>query len=145
MYANFLKKKKVALEGGEIEVTQLSGLERYDFIDYCTSLSRPEIPVMPSEDASREEKEAYLEECQKVAKQFERLTFICRARLVAYGCKAEPNTDIEERHQSVMASFTDEQVKKLHDEIALFSGIPIQSADENAEQEEQGEPVDPKA
>ena len=145
---NFLKTKEVLLGDEKVNITQLSGLERFDFLDYCTDLPKPEQPEPPGENATQLEKEKYLEEMSKNIKQWQRINFMGQSRLVAYGYKeSDEDKDLDERHQQIMSSMTPDQVKLLHDEIAKFSGIPlpepVEDTDEN-EPEETQEPADPK-
>lgn len=146
----FLKTQNVTVDGEEIVITQISGLDRFDFLDYCTDLPKPENPLKPAEDASEQEKEKYLDEMSKNIKQWQRVNFIGQSRLVAYGYK-EPSEDLEERHNQIMRTMTPDQVKYLHDEIAKFSGIPLpepvvetESDESDVNSEEAPEPVDPK-
>ncbi|MDN3696792.1 hypothetical protein QWY97_05430 [Vibrio cortegadensis] len=148
----FLKKKSIPFEGDNIEITQLSGLERFDFLDYCSDLEKPTQPKQPAEDATEQEFEQYYEAMEKCLKKWSRVNFIGQSRLVAYGYQIS-DIELEERHQMVMSSMTPELVKLLHDEIAVFSGIPLpKEAEETSEpdhadaeqSEEQLEPVDPK-
>lgn len=148
----FLKTKEVEMDGEKITITQLSGLDRFEFLDYCTDLTKPQQPVRPADDASQQEQDAFLEDMGKCLKQWGRVNFIGQARLVAYGYMVEDEeSELDDRHQTIMASMTPEQVKFLHDEIATFSGIPLpepvdENTDTSTEQptEEQTEPVDPK-
>ena len=151
----FLKSKEVDLDEHKIIITQLSGLERYDYLDYLTDLPRPDEPVKPAEDASEKENENYLHELSSLQKKWNKLLFIASSRLVAYGCKhgVFEIEDLEERHQFVMANLSDEQVRQLHVKIAEMSGIPIHQfteeesaeTDENpTETKDSSEPVDPK-
>lgn len=141
---NFLKTKEVPLDGEKVIITQLSGLERFDFLDYCTDLPKPEQPEPPGENATQLEKEKYLEEMSKNIKQWQRINFIGQSRLVAYGYKGEED-NLEEHHKQIMGSMTPDQVKLLHDEIAKFSGIPLPEPVEDKDAtEEPQEPADPK-
>lgn len=144
----FLKKKDVPVGDQSVTLTQLSGLERYDFIEYVATLTKPKMPVQPPEDASISEKDAYLNNIEKVLNAFKKLTFIAQSRLVAYSCK-ELGDDLESRHQFVMDNFMPDQVKLLHDEVAVFSGIPLSQEPEDGAANESSdsakEPVDPKA
>lgn len=144
----FLKKKDVSVGDQSVTLTQLSGLERYDFIEYVATLPKPTMPVQPQEDAPISEKDAYLNNIEKVLNAFKKLTFIAQSRLVAYGCK-EFGNDIDCRHQFVMNNFMPDQVKFLHDEVAIFSGIPLNQEPEDGAADDSTnvpkEPVDPKA
>lgn len=142
---SFLKTKTVDVEGDQVTITQLSGLDRFDFLDYCSDLPKPENPAKPSEEATEQEKEKYLEEMSNNIKQWQRVNFIGQSRLVAYGY-LDAGEDLESRHQQIMTSMTPGQVKLLHDEIAKFSGIPLpEPVEDNAEStDEPTEPVDPK-
>ncbi|BBM66356.1 hypothetical protein VA249_30020 [Vibrio alfacsensis] len=144
----FLKTQTVELDGEQLTITQLSGLERFDFLDYCTDLPKPEQPAKPDEFSSEQEKEKYLEEMSKNIKQWQRINFMGQSRLVAYGYK-DSGDDLEDRHQQIMGSMTPDQVKFLHDEIAKFSGIPLpepvdETTGSDSESEEAQEPADPK-
>ncbi|CAK2034302.1 Phage protein [Vibrio crassostreae] len=143
----FLKTKEVPFDGENIAITQLSGLERFDFLDYCSDLPKPETPVRPAEEASEQEHQQFYESMSSVAKKWERLSFMGQSRLVAYGCQFDID-DLEERHQFIMSSMIPDQVKTLHDEIAKFSGIPLPEPDEDTENsdkpEQELEPADPK-
>ncbi len=144
----FLKTKEVQLGSETVVVTQLSGLERFDFLDYCTEIPKPEEIERPADDATEQEKEQYLLAMGHFISKWERVNFTGQSRLVAYGCKSL-NGDIDERHQIVMNSMSIEQVKTLHDEIAKFSGIPLPKPSDNTEEseepEKQKEHADPKA
>lgn len=145
---NFLETKVIPLNGKDVEISQLSGLERFDFLDYCSDIPRPKTPLKPDENAMPEEQEQYIEDMERNLKNWARVNFIGQSRLVAYGYKAL-DEDLEKRHQIIMASMTPEQVKFLHDEVAKFSGIPLPEPVEdtdkpNSESEETQEPVDPK-
>lgn len=151
MADNYLKSKTVPIGDQTVTLTQLSGLARFDFIEYLAELERPETPVRPADDAPIDEKETYLEQFEKVVHQYRKLTFIGQSRLVAYGLMV-PGEDIEQRHRYVMNNFTCEDVQTLHDEVAVFSGIPLNNTDESTQSsDEQGsddspqEPVGPKA
>ncbi|EMK3400818.1 hypothetical protein V8066_004520 [Vibrio parahaemolyticus] len=141
----FLKTQTVQLDGEDITITQLSGLDRYDFLDYCTDLPKPKQPIKPPEDASELDQETFMAEMEKCLKQWGRVNFVGQSRLVAYGYVAD-GEDLEERHQKIMSSMTPDQVKFLHDEIAKFSGIPLPEPEKETteSQEEPAEPVDPK-
>lgn len=150
MAQTFLESKTIPINGVDIEITQLSGLDRFNFMDYCTDLPKPKNPVKPAEDSPQEEFEAYLEEMDKNLKQWHRVNFMGQSRLVAYGYRNGVE-DLDERHNQIMSSMTPEQVKNLHDEIAKFSGIPLpepesQSNTETTSDEltEEQEPIDPK-
>lgn len=148
----FLKTKEITVDDESVTITQLSGLNRFDFLDYCSDLPKPAQPEKPSDDATEQDFERYLEAYEKCLKQWQRVNFTAQSRLVAYGY-LESGNDLEERHQLIMATMTPEQVKFMHDEIALFSGIPLPKEPEEAPEptnaesektEEQLEPVDPK-
>lgn len=144
---SFLKTKNVPFCDETIKITQLSGLERYDFLDYCSDLPKPDTPDKPAEDASDKELNQYYEAMSVVVKKWERLSFMGQSRLVAYGTKFDID-DLEERHQYIMSSMMPDQVKELHDEIAKFSGIPLpepeEEIEEPADSEKESEPADPK-
>ncbi|EPP5336588.1 phage minor tail protein domain-containing protein [Vibrio alginolyticus] len=155
--ATFLKQKTVPVGDDKVTLTQLSGLDRYDFMDFCSEQTFPESVEALSENASKEEKEAQLQKMEKVTRQWNRLNFIMQARLVAHGTNFDID-DIDERHQYVMSAMSKEQIKELHDEVAKLSGMSLPdetpSIEENAEpetpekdgeQEDDLEPVDPKA
>ncbi len=124
--ASFLKTKNIDVDGEQVTITQLSGLERFDFIDYCSDLPKPTPPEKPADDASEEEFNKYYEAMLIMAKKWERLSFIGHSRLVAYGTNLGID-DLEERHQYIMSSMMPDQVKSLHEEIAKFSGKAIQT------------------
>lgn len=148
MTASFLSKKSVPIGDGSVTVTQLSGLERYEYIEYTSNLEQPAMPVQPDDSASESEKQQYLDAMAKIINLFGKITFQARARLVAYGMKDLDMPNLDERHQFVMAHFTEEHINTLHDEVALFSGIPLPKAKDTAEEPEQTEhqegPIDPK-
>ncbi len=155
MSTSFLKTKTVPVGDRSVTIKQLCGLGRFDFMDFCSDQPFPEtIEVLP-EDASKEEKEAQLAKMDKVTRQWNRLNFVMQARLVAHGTHFDID-DIDERHQYVMTAMSKEQIKELHDEVAILSGMPLPDeapvSDENQpEQPEEDsdqkdlEPVDPKA
>ncbi|EHK9084579.1 hypothetical protein KCU26_001148 [Vibrio parahaemolyticus] len=153
MTVNFLESKTVPVNGVDVEITQLSGLERYNYMDYCTDLPEPVRPIQPAEDASENEKEKYLSELGKFAQKWQRLNFLAQARLVAYGYRNGVE-DIEERHNEIMSIMTPEIIADLYKNIASFSGIPLAedststeeetSTTESSEETTTQEPVDPK-
>ncbi|HCZ9045838.1 TPA: hypothetical protein O4G41_002337 [Vibrio alginolyticus] len=155
--ATFLKQKTVPVGDDKVTLTQLSGLDRYDFMDFCSEQAFPESVEALSEKASKEEKEAQLQKMEKVTRQWNRLNFIMQARLVAHGTNFDID-DIDERHQYVMSAMSKEQIKELHDEVAKLSGMSLpdetpsieedaepETPEKDGEQEDDFEPVDPKA
>ncbi|EOV8092610.1 phage minor tail protein G [Vibrio parahaemolyticus] len=155
--ATFLKQKTVPVGDDKVTLTQLSGLDRYDFMDFCSEQTFPESVEALSENASKEEKEAQLQKMEKVTRQWNRLNFIMQARLVAHGTNFDID-DIDERHQYVMTAMSKEQIKELHDEVAKLSGMSLpdetpsieedaepETPEKDGEQEDDFEPVDPKA
>ncbi|ELA8468252.1 hypothetical protein Q1G98_001723 [Vibrio alginolyticus] len=155
--ATFLKQKTVPVGDDKVTLTQLSGLDRYDFMDFCSEQAFPESVEALSEKASKEEKEAQLQKMEKVTRQWNRLNFIMQARLVAHGTNLDID-DIDERHQYVMSAMSKEQIKELHDEVAKLSGMSLpdetpsieedaepETPEKDGEQEDDLEPVDPKA
>ncbi|HHF3108963.1 TPA: phage minor tail protein G [Vibrio diabolicus] len=155
--ATFLKQKTVPVGDDKVTLTQLSGLDRYDFMDFCSEQIFPESVEALSENASKEEKEAQLQKMEKVTRQWNRLNFIMQARLVAHGTNFDID-DIDERHQYVMSAMSKEQIKELHDEVAKLSGMSLpdetpsieedaepETPEKDGEQEDDLEPVDPKA
>ena len=124
MTESFLQKKIVPIDGKEVEITQLSGLERFDFMDYCSNQEQPVKPIKPAAGATEEEQEKYLEELNKYTQKWYRISFVVSARLVAYGYRAGVES-IDERHNQIMSIMTPEQVTQMHDEIARFSGLPV--------------------
>lgn len=146
----FLKTKQVTLDDDiTITITQLSGLDRYDFMDYCTNLPKPNEIAPIAEDATPEERENYINAMASNLTQWQCVTFKARSRLVAYGYR-EGDDCLENRHRQVMESMTPEQIDILHNEIAAFSGIPLpepETLEESAvvSEQEAKEPVDPKA
>lgn len=144
----FLKTKTVDVDGETVTITQISGLERFEFLDYCTDLPKPAQVVKPAENATEQEKEKFLEEMSNNIKQWQRVNFMGQSRLVAYGYK-EAGDELEERHKMIMSSMTPEQVQLLHNEIAKFSGIPLpepvdETNESDSSSEEAQEPADPK-
>ncbi|EMB9233962.1 hypothetical protein U9608_001460 [Vibrio alginolyticus] len=155
--ATFLTQKTVPVGDDKVTLTQLSGLDRYDFMDFCSEQTFPESIEALSEKASKEEKEAQLQKMDKVTRQWNRLNFIMQARLVAHGTNFDID-DIDERHQYIMSAMSKEQIKELHDEVAKLSGMPLpdetpsseedvepETPEEDGEQEDDLDPVDPKA
>ncbi len=152
MSTSFLESKTIQVNGVDVVITQLSGLDRYNYMDYCSDLPEPERPIKPAEDASEEEQEKYLTALNKYAQKWQRLNFIAQARLVAYGYRNEVH-NIDDRHNEIMSIMTPEKIAELYKDIAAFSGIPL--AEDNTSTEEASttasseettaqEPVDPK-
>lgn len=127
----FLKTKTVPVDEISVTITQLSGLERLDFMDYCSEIPEPERPAKPDESASESEQDNYLVELNKYTKKWFRINFLVQARLVAYGYR-DGVEDIDERHKQIMSLMTPEQVETLHYEIASFSGLPAPAQEETA-------------
>ncbi|MCR9525484.1 hypothetical protein [Vibrio alginolyticus] len=154
--ATFLKQKTVPVGDCEVSITQLSGLDRLNYMDYCTEIPDPNRPKEPAEDASQEEKERYLLDLKKYSNAWLRINFMAQARLVAYAYRGDVD-DIDERHQQVMSMMTPPQVETLYFEIADFSGLstpkeldaiedPSDATTDSATTEEMTtqEPTDPK-
>ncbi|MGZ2333815.1 hypothetical protein ACXP2N_08155 [Vibrio alginolyticus] len=127
----FLKTKTVPVGDISVSIRQLSGLERLDFMDYCSSIDEPERPVNPGEQASEEEQDRYLSELNRYTQKWFRISFITQTRLVAYGYR-EGVEDINERQNQIIGMMTPEQVTILHNEIAKFSGLPVPSVESDA-------------
>lgn len=145
----YLKTKTVTINDSEVQISQLSGLARFDFLDYCSSKEHPNQPVNPGENATKEQVEQYELEMTRCYQKWQRLNFDCQARLVAYGMPTDE--DLDTRHKNVMSTMTPELVKQFHDEIAVFSGMPLPDAESEQPSEEEpdldvqsAEPVDPK-
>ncbi|HDU8571217.1 MULTISPECIES: phage minor tail protein G [Vibrio] len=152
MSTSFLESKTIQVNGVDVVITQLSGLDRYNYMDYCSDLPEPERPIKPAEDASEEEQEKYLIALGKYAQKWQRLNFIAQARLVAYGYRNEVH-NIDDRHNEIMSIMTPEKIAELYKDIAAFSGIPLAedntsteetSTTESSEETTTQEPVDPK-
>ncbi|EHK2883942.1 hypothetical protein J7H88_003563 [Vibrio parahaemolyticus] len=153
MSTSFLESKTIQVNGVDVAITQLSGLERYDYMDYCSDLPEPERPIKPAEGASEEEQEKYLKEMGKYVQKWQRLNFIAQARLVAYGYR-DGVESIDNRHNEIMSIMTPEKTAELYKAVAAFSGIPL--AEDNTSTEEEAptaessdatttqEPTDPK-
>lgn len=155
MSTSFLKTKTIPVGDRSVTIKQLCGLGRFDFMDFCSDQPFPEAIEELPEDASKEEKEALLVKIRKADRQWGRLNFVMQARLVAHGTHFDID-DIDERHQYVMTAMSKEQIKDLHDEVAMLSGMQMpddepasdenqpEQPEEDSEQEDL-EPVDPKA
>nr|WP_319556003.1 hypothetical protein [uncultured Vibrio sp.] len=153
MTTSFLESKTVPVNGVDVLITQLSGLDRYNYMDFCSDLPEPERPIQPAEGASEEEQEKYLLALGKYAQKWQRLNFIAQARLVAYGYRNDVH-NIDDRHNEIMSIMTPERIAELYQEIASFSGIPLPedststeeetSTAESSEETTTQEPVDPK-
>lgn len=141
----FIKKKVVDIDGEKVEISQLSGLDRFDYLDFVTDLPKPQKPVHPGDSATDEQLQQYYEEADKIMHQFSKLTFQAQSRLVAYGYRNQVES-IDERHHQVMATMTPEQVYRLNDEIAAFSGmLPAETDDAQPAEQEPEVLTDPKA
>ena len=153
MTTSFLESKTVQVNGVDVVITQLSGLDRYNYMDFCSDLPEPERPILPAEGASEEEQEKYLVALGKYAQKWQRLNFIAQARLVAYGYRNDVH-NIDDRHNEIMSIMTPEKIAELYQEIASFSGIPLPednnsteeetSTTESSEETTTQDPVDPK-
>ncbi|MFZ6039774.1 hypothetical protein ACOV11_04605 [Vibrio natriegens] len=153
MTLSFLKTKDVPFDDLNVNITQLSGLERLDYMDYCSEIPEPARPAKPEETASEAEQENYLIELNKYTQKWFRINFLVQARLVAYGYR-EGVQDIDERHNQIMSMMTPAQVGTLHHAIASFSGLPVpeteqdatttEGSDTSTEDTTTQEPVDPK-
>ncbi len=76
MTLSFLKTKDVPIDDLNVTITQLSGLERLDFMDYCSEIPEPDRPAKPEETASETEQENYLIELNKYTQKCSALTFL---------------------------------------------------------------------
>ncbi|ELB2927319.1 hypothetical protein QNE77_001953 [Vibrio alginolyticus] len=127
----FLKTKDVDVNGVMVTITQLSGLERLEFMDYCSEVEEPVRPIKPDENATELEQEKYFTELNKYTQKWFRINFLIRARLVAYGYRNNVE-NIEERFHEIISIMTPEQIEMLHYEIASFSGLPVPEKPETA-------------
>ncbi|EJI1395464.1 hypothetical protein NDL36_000437 [Vibrio parahaemolyticus] len=153
MTVSFLESKTIQVNGVDVVITQLSGLDRYNYMDFCSDLPEPDRPIKPELDASEDDKENYLKGMSKYVQKWQRLNFMAKARLVAYGYRNGVD-NIDDRHNEIMSIMTPEKVAELYKEIAAFSGIPLEdetSTSENTSSETTTtsdsttqEPTDPK-
>ncbi|EOX4451721.1 hypothetical protein ACK6XA_001662 [Vibrio alginolyticus] len=153
MTTSFLETKTIQVNGVDVVITQLSGLDRYNYMDYCSELPEPERPIKPREGASEEEQERYLHEMSKYVQKWQRLNFIAQSRLVAYGYR-DGVESIDNRHNEIMSIMTPEKIAELYKAVAAFSGIPLpedntsnehnNSGTESSEETVTQEPTDPK-
>lgn len=149
--SEFLKNKIVSVNGKDVEIKQISGLDRYDFSEYCAEQPKPaDISTIPelADNASKLERNEWVEKANGLSRKWSRFNFICQARLVAHGLVSDIE-DINERHQFALRSFSGDDIKMLHDEIAILSGmnLPDEDANQSDKQESQQEPkesTDPK-
>lgn len=123
----YLKTSLVSINGVEVSIRQISGLERFDFLDYTSTLVYPELLPEPDENAPQEERDEYVTTTYRHMREVAKTTFFGQSRLVAYGMVSNDSAalPIDERHQLVMNSFTKEDIKLLHDEIAKLSGMSL--------------------
>lgn len=145
----FLKKQTVDVDGQSVEITQLSGLDRFDFMEYCAEMPQPAKVEPLGENPSEAEREQYSIALSKSYRHWGRLSFVGHCRLIAYGYPGDTG-DIDQRHQEIMKMMSPEQAKALHDEIARFSGMPLPDDSDSPPSDEAGEetpsePIDPKA
>lgn len=140
----FLKTSLVPINGVDVSIRQISGLERFDFLDYVSTLEYPEQLSEPAENASTAELEQYMADMHRVMREISKTTFKGQARLVAYGINHDDVAalNIDERHQSVMSSFSVEDVKALHDAIAVLSGMPLPDQEQSDESASDSEPAE---
>jgi hypothetical protein len=137
MAFNFLKKKTVEVEGNELVIHQISGLDRFDYIEFSLQMGRPTLLNLDEVQKLSDEE---LKDYQDSLREWERFVFRCKARLVAYGTM-EPTENIEDKFVEVMQGFTTSHIDYLHDEIAELSGMVAPAKEKPEDQED---PADPK-
>ena len=131
---SFLVSKTIQVMDQKIEITELSGLERFDYLIWCSEQERPLHPEKGAPD------------CDVVKYIYNTQQYIHRinCRLAAYGCK-DIAEDIDSRFNLITQITSPEVAKKLHDEIAEISGLnPINKSEDNKENDSDKEPIDPK-
>jgi hypothetical protein len=138
MTFNFLKKKTVTIEGTDLEIHQISGLDRFDYIEFSLKQERPSLLDKESVQKLSDEE---LKDYQDSLREWDLFIFRCKARLVAYGTMA-PSENIEQKHIDVMTGLTTAHIDYLHNEIAELSGM-VEPAKKKASDQD-AEPVDPK-
>ncbi|MBE4585504.1 hypothetical protein BOO29_11075 [Vibrio navarrensis] len=123
----YLKKDTVPIDGHQISIRQLSGLERFEFLEYLSSTEMPETLNFSRDDTPTEERElAYQRALQDSLRAWQKFNHLGQSRLVAYGLvDDELSDDIEERHKQVRQWFSDSSIKALHDAIAILSGMEM--------------------
>lgn len=129
----YLKKDTVSIDGHDISIRQLSGLERFEYFEYLASMKMPETPIRPrGEMLTEEQEDAYQQALQANSVAWRKINFDGQSRLVAYGLvDDELSDDINERHKTVKGWFHDTTITQLHDAIAILSGMEM-----NVEKEE---------
>lgn len=127
MYADFLKKTEATIEGQAIELTQISGLDRYHFIEYLHEQSKLAELKKPSDEGNSEQ---YLIELEKYIREMDFINFKLSCRLIAYSTLRDVPPDereykIESQQLKIMSSFSSEQIKELSTIAAELSKIPM--------------------
>ncbi|HIF9551119.1 TPA: hypothetical protein ACX6S2_003443 [Photobacterium damselae] len=145
----YLKKSDVEINGKKIGIRQLSGLERFDFLDFVSMLEYPKKLQELDNNVTQDEMELYLVDMHNLMREISKTTFQGQSRLVAYGIDIEEldSSNIDERQRWVMSSFSAEDIKILHDAIAVLSGMPLpdqEQSDESASDSEPAETEDTK-
>ncbi|HAS6381064.1 phage minor tail protein domain-containing protein [Vibrio vulnificus] len=127
----YLKKKSVQIDGNDIAIRQLSGLERFEFFEFLSSLEEPAIPIRPrGDELSEKQQKDYQDALQASEFAWKKITYLGQSRLVAYGLVDDDlSDDIDKRHETVKQWFSDTAIAQLHDEIALLSGMTIELDD----------------
>ncbi|MDO6707921.1 phage minor tail protein G [Photobacterium sp. 1_MG-2023] len=150
---SFLKTDTIEINGQPLLLTELSGLERYEHMDYSTKL-QSEAPAEPeplAEGASPVEHETRLFALQKWSQAWAKLSYLAQVNLVAYGIKgfeAVQGQSQEDRRRWVQENLSDQSVVKVHNAVGYLSGMvfePKDDMDEPASETEPAEPIDPKA
>ncbi|KGK17704.1 phage minor tail protein domain-containing protein [Vibrio navarrensis] len=131
----YLKKDTVPIDGHDISIRQLSGLERFEFFEYLATMEMPETPRRPRGETLTEDQEfSYQQALQDNISAWQKINYLGQSRLVAYGLiDDELSDDIDERHKKVQQWFSASSIKDLHDAIAILSGMEMKVEEETTD------------
>jgi hypothetical protein len=143
-----LETKTIKIGELSLTITQLSALDQSDFIEALDEVELPKQPLIDlPENASQDEMFHAERAIKKYSNRINRLVLEQQALLVAYGLKNSDeyaeHEDIQSIKNVILKTFSSQMVTEIHNEVAVFSGIPLpenQELDESSEKE----PIDPK-
>lgn len=149
---SFLKTETIDINGQPLLLTELSGLDRFEHIEYCAGLEEkaPQKPDELPDDATEQQMEAHNLAIMRWCSLWEKLSFESQVNIVAYGVRFNECLDgidtQEARRQWVWANLSTKMIKKIHNALARLCEMAVEPqyvGDEKAPEPE--EPIDPKA
>lgn len=139
----YLKCKQVEVNGCLVDISQISGYDRFEYLEWMSLIQEPEIPIQPDDNASLIDRKAYTKLLAAADRAWARISFNCQCRLIAHSfCQIECNKSqtIEDTYQRCLTNLSLEDAKTLHDEIAILSGMQLNRIDDSEKAKADSDP-----